>query len=55
VLRKINPVPGAVFYDLGSGTSKAVFVARLTQDFSRCVGIEILTGLHQQARVIVDR
>ena len=32
-----------------------MFVARLTQDFSRCVGIEILSGLHQQARVIVDR
>ena len=26
VLRKINPVPGGVFYDLGSGTAKAVFV-----------------------------
>ena len=35
--------------------AKALFVARLCQDFSRCVGIEILAGLHQQARVIVDR
>ena len=55
VLRKINPPSGKKFYDLGSGTGKAVFAARLTQDFGRCIGIEILQGLHQQARVIVDR
>lgn len=55
VLRKINPAPGTMFYDLGSGTGKAVFIARLTQDFARCVGIEILHGLHSQAQKIVDR
>ena len=37
VLRKINPVPGGVFYDLGSGTAKAVFVARFMHDFRMCV------------------
>ena len=36
VLRKINPVPGGVFYDLGSGTAKAVFVARFMHDFKMC-------------------
>jgi SAM-dependent methyltransferase len=55
VLRTINPSPGQVFYDLGSGTGKALFVARLTQDFSRCIGIEILEGLHQQAERNLDR
>jgi Histone methylation protein DOT1 len=55
VLRKINPQPGLVFYDLGSGTGKAVFLARLTQDFSKCIGIEVLHSLHNQARKIVDR
>lgn len=55
VLRKINPQPGLVFYDLGSGTGKAVFVARFTQDFARCLGIEILHGLHTQALKVVDR
>jgi SAM-dependent methyltransferase len=55
VLRKINPPQGSTFYDLGSGTAKAVFIARLTQDFGRCVGIEILEGLHCQAMKIVDR
>lgn len=55
VLRKINPQPGLIFYDLGSGTGKAVFIARFTQDFARCLGIEILQSLHTQARKIVDR
>ena len=55
VLRKINPSPGGIFYDLGSGTGKAVFAARLTQDFSRCAGVEILQGLHTQARSVLDR
>jgi ubiquinone/menaquinone biosynthesis C-methylase UbiE len=55
VLRKIKPEPGWTFYDLGSGTAKAVFAARFTQDFGRCVGIEILPSLHKQANKIVDR
>lgn len=55
VLRKINAKPGLVFYDLGSGTGKAVFAARLTQDFSKCIGIEILKSLHTQASKIVKR
>jgi SAM-dependent methyltransferase len=55
VLRKINPEPGLTFYDLGSGTGKALFIARLVQDFSKCVGIEILESLHIQAEKIVHR
>lgn len=55
ILRKINPKPGLTFYDLGSGTGKAVFAARLTQDFARCIGIEILSGLHDQAFHITQR
>ena len=55
VLRKINPAQGSTFYDLGSGTAKAIFIARLTQDFGRCLGIEILEGLHSQACRIVER
>lgn len=53
ILRKINPAPGGVFYDLGSGTGKAVFAARLTRDFDKCIGIEILTSLHQAAQAVV--
>jgi hypothetical protein len=54
-MRKINPPPGQIFYDLGSGTAKALIAARFTQDFSRCIGVEILENLHKQAKVIVDR
>lgn len=55
ILRKINPAPGGVFYDLGSGTGKALFVARLTRDFRKCIGIEILESLHEEACRIVSK
>ncbi len=55
ILRKVQPIAGGTFYDLGSGTGKAVFAARLTQDFTRCIGIEILQGLHNQAFKITER
>ena len=55
VLRKINPNKGGTFYDLGSGTGKAVLAARFTRDFSRCIGIEILQGLHNAAVAVVNR
>jgi hypothetical protein len=38
-----------IFYDLGSGSGRAVFTARFTGDFDRCVGIELLPNLHQIA------
>lgn len=34
---------------------QAVFVARLTQDFGKCIGIEILQSLHKQGLKIVNR
>ena len=37
---------GEIFYDLGSGSGKAVFAASLLHDFSKCCGIEILSSLH---------
>ena len=40
---------GSIFYDLGSGTGKAVFVARFLHDFGRCGGIEVLEGLAEAA------
>ena len=55
ILRKINPRPDCTFYDLGSGTGKAVYAARFTQDFGKCIGIEILHGLHNQAFKITHR
>ena len=47
VLRKIcaNIPPGGKFYDIGSGSGRAVFVARITQDFETCIGIELMENL----------
>lgn len=46
---------GTKFYDLGSGTGKAVFVARFLHDFDACQGIEILEGLHTAGLEVVNR
>lgn len=55
ILRKIHPPPGSVFYDLGSGTGRAVFAACLTQDFGLCVGVELLAGLSARSRMVLER
>ncbi len=55
ILSETQPKKGEIFYDLGSGTGKAVFLAALFFDFSRSVGIEILEDLHQAARRILLR
>ena len=38
---------GLVFYDLGHGTGRAVFVANLMHDFKCCKGIELLDSLYK--------
>jgi SAM-dependent methyltransferase len=40
---------GATFLDVGSGTGKPVFAAALLHPWARCVGVEILPGLHAAA------
>jgi len=54
VLRKIchQMEPGKVFYDIGSGSGRAVFASRFTQDFSKCVGIELLESLHKMSNQV---
>lgn len=43
------------FYDLGSGTGKAVITAAMSQDcFSTSIGIEILESLHNQGINVVN-
>ena len=37
--------PGGTFYDIGSGSGRAVMAARIIGDFDTCVGIEIMEGL----------
>jgi len=37
------------FYDLGSGSGRAVFAARYIGDYKECIGIELLGNLHNMA------
>lgn len=47
LLELTDPKAGEVFYDLGSGGGKAVFIAGLVYDFSKACGIEKLNDLYQ--------
>jgi hypothetical protein len=45
-----------VFYDIGSGVGKTVFAAAMLRaGFKRCVGIEILSSLHNEALELQHR
>ena len=45
---------GGVFSDVGCGSGRPVFGAALFHDFDRCVGIEILEGLHKVSMSFVS-
>lgn len=56
--RLLNRTPckaNGIFYDLGSGTGKAVFQAALTADFSKLVGVELIDGLSRVAEHVLSR
>lgn len=55
ILDKIKPQPGEVFYDLGSGSGKAVFTAALCYDMSKACGIELLPGLCKLANMQINK
>ena len=40
-----NTIKEGLFYDLGSGTGKAVLAMSLMHKFKRCLGIEYLENL----------
>lgn len=44
-----NPRQEGNFYDLGSGTGRVVLQSHLLFNFKKCVGIELLDGLHDKA------
>src|SRR3990172_1471045 len=48
-------VKGGYFYDLGSGTGKAVVLASLFGNFSKLVGIEMIEDLYKTAKSVLDR
>ena len=39
---------GKIFYDLGSKDWQSLVEARLLCDFDECIGIEILSSLHEK-------
>ena len=43
---------GGIFYDLGSGSGRAVFAARFVGDYSTCIGLELLANLHGLASAV---
>ncbi len=49
ILEQTQPKLGEVFYDLGSGTGKAVFSAGLFYSLSKSCGIELLPPLYEKA------
>ncbi len=46
LLTVIQPKPTDVFYDLGSGTGKAVFCSAMLYEWKKCSGIELLPDLY---------
>ena len=55
LLRDLGPRARGIFYDLGSGTGKAVILAALLGQFSVLVGIEILPELCAAAQQVRGR
>lgn len=55
ILAAVNPKPGEVFYDLGSGTGKMLIYAAFLHPFSKVVGVELLPELHEAAVEIGKR
>ena len=49
MMEMTNPQPGEVFYDLGSGTGKAVIFAAFLAPFKRATGLELIEDLYQSA------
>lgn len=55
MIKRISPKKGEIFYDLGSGTGKAVILAALFFQFSKCIGIEILEDLYNTSKEVLTR
>jgi len=45
----VKPKADGIFYDLGSGTGRVVMQSYLMNDFKKCIGVELMTGLHDKA------
>ena len=49
LLSLAKPNPDTVFYDLGSGTGKAVIACAMVFHVRKCVGVELFQSLHEVA------
>jgi SAM-dependent methyltransferase len=54
-MNMVQPQPGEVFYDLGSGTGKAVIFASLLAPFAKSVGVELVEDLHAASNLARER
>jgi len=54
ILALVKPNKNEVFYDLGSGTGKAVLLAAMLTDFSKVVGVELLKDLYDTSLQIAN-
>lgn len=55
LLELAKPKENEVFYDLGSGNGKAIFVAALLYDWKKCIGIEYLPALYETSITILNQ
>lgn len=55
LIKDAQPQPGQIFYDLGSGTGKAVILAHLFFDFSQSIGIELVDSLYNASANVLKK
>ncbi len=55
MLAAVDPQPGEVMVDLGSGTGKMLVYAAFLHPFSKVVGVELLPELHEAAKEVGER
>lgn len=50
IIEAVSPRPGSCFVDLGSGVGRGVLAAAVLFPFATCVGVELLSDLHEAAQ-----
>ncbi len=55
MLTKVDAKPGETFYDLGSGTGKAVLYSAIIGGMGKAVGIELVRDLYEAAETVRER
>lgn len=55
MIEYMEPKPGAVFYDLGSGGGRVVLYAALSFAFSKCTGVELIEDLVKHSNTMLNK